>query len=790
MDTPAERPQDDLRVGAPKRSVAGMGGVLHAMQHALREMGPVRTAATLLKLNQTDGFDCMSCAWADPAAGKRSHAEFCENGAKAVAHEATKTRLGPDFFAAHSIEELYGREDMWLNRQGRLTVPLIRDRDATHYREATWDEAFGLIAEQLRSLESPDQAAFYTSGRTSNEAAFLYQLMVRGFGTNNLPDCSNMCHESSGRALVDTIGIGKGSVTIEDVEEAKLIIIAGQNPGTNHPRMLTTLEKAKRAGAVIVAVNPLPEPGLMRYRNPQTVRGMLGNGTSLADHHLQVRLGGDQGLFRGLAKVLLEAEDAGESMVGLDTTLDHAFIDTCTADSAEYLAVVRAEPWADIEEASGVSEAQIREVGRLLLASDRTVVAWAMGLTQHKHSVAMIKEIVNLVLLQGNLGRPGAGLLPVRGHSNVQGDRTMGIFEAMPEVFHDRLDAEFGFTSPRDNGHDTVDTVRAMRDGRVRFFMSMGGNFAKAAPDTEVTEAALQDCEMTVQVSTKLNHSHLAAGKVAIILPTLGRTDRDLQATGPQRVTVEDSMSMVHASQGKLQPPSADLLSEVAIVCRLASRLFEDEAGAPRPGAPNVDWSALQGDYRLIRRHIEAVIPHFEDFEARIDVPGGFRLPHPPHEKREFGTDSQRANFSATQLWWPKLPPGRLLLQTLRSHDQFNTTVYGNDDRYRGIRGGRRVVMVNPHDLTELGLADADQVDLVSEFSDGVERRATGFRVVSFDTARGCAAAYFPETNVLVPLDSTADFSNTPTSKSVVIRLEKVSSEAVGSQSGRRGLTR
>lgn len=746
------------------------------MQHALREMGPARTAKTLLKLNQADGFDCMSCAWADPAVGKRSHAEFCENGAKAVAHEVTRARLGADFFATHSIQELHSRDDMWLNRQGRLTVPLIRDRDATHYREGTWDEAFDLIAQELRGLGSPDQAAFYTSGRTSNEAAFLYQLMVRGFGTNNLPDCSNMCHESSGRALEQTIGIGKGSVTLEDLEEARLIIIAGQNPGTNHPRMLTTLEEAKRAGAMIVAVNPLPEPGLMHYRNPQTVRGMLGGGTSLADHHLQVRLGGDQGLFRGLAKVLLEAEDAGEHMVGLGTALDHAFMEKYTAGAKEYIAAVRAEPWADIVEASGVREGQIREVGRLLLDSDRTVVAWAMGLTQHKHSVAMIKEIVNVVLLQGNLGRPGAGLLPVRGHSNVQGDRTMGIFEQMPMWFHDALDQEFAFTSPREPGHDTVDTVRAMRDGRVRFFMSMGGNFAKAAPDTEVTEAALQDCDMTVQVSTKLNHSHLAAGRVAIILPTLGRTDRDVQASGPQRVTVEDSMSMVHASQGKLEPPDADLLSEVSIVCRLASRLLEDESGNRLPEAPLVDWKALEGDYRLIRRHIQAVVPHFEDFEARIDVPGGFRLPHSPHERREFATVSKKANFSATELWWQKLPKGRLLLQTLRSHDQFNTTVYGNDDRYRGIRGGRRVVMVNPDDLAELGLADADQVDLVSEFSDGVERRAPGFRVVSFDTAQGCAAAYFPETNVLVPLDSTADGSNTPTSKSVVIRLEKVAS--------------
>ena len=772
MQTPAQMPEEGLKVGAPQKSVAGLGGVVHAMQHALREMGPTRTAQTLLKLNQADGFDCMSCAWADPAADKRGHAEFCENGAKAVASEATKKVLNADFFAKYSIEDLYSRDDMWLNRQGRLTSVLIRDRDATHYREGSWDEAFALVAAQLQALGNANEAAFYTSGRTSNEAAFLYQLMARGFGTNNLPDCSNMCHESSGRALGQSIGIGKGSVTIDDVEEAKLILIAGQNPGTNHPRMLTTLEKAKQNGAVIVAINPLPEPGLIRYRNPQTVRGMVGGGTSLADHHLQVRLGGDQGLFRGFAKVLLEAEDAGEHTDGLDSVLDHAFMAQYTVGSEDYIAAVRAEPWSDIVEASGISEKQIRVVGRLLLATDRTVVAWAMGLTQHKHSVAMIKEVVNLVLLQGNLGRPGAGLLPVRGHSNVQGDRTMGIFEQMPMIFHDRLDEEFSFASPRMPGHDTVETVRAMRDSQVKFFMSMGGNFAKAAPDTEVTEAALRSCDMTVQVSTKLNHSHLAAGRVAIILPTLGRTDRDVQASGPQRVTVEDSMSMVHASEGRLEPPSPDLLSEIAIVCRLARTLFTNSAGETVQGAPAVDWAALESDYRLIRRHIEAVVPHFEDFEARIDVPGGFRLPHPPHENREFGTPSEKAHFTATELWWPKIPEGRLLLQTLRSHDQFNTTVYGNDDRYRGIRGGRRVVMVNPEDLLGLGIGDGEVVDLVSEFSDGVERRAPGFRVVSFDTARGCAAAYFPETNVLVPLDSTADGSNTPTSKSVVIRLE------------------
>ena len=774
----ATTPSDDIdqpavKVGKPKRTSAGLPGVTTAMRHAVREMGPVRTASGLLRMNQPGGFDCMSCAWPDPNAPDRSHAEFCENGAKALASEATRKRVRPELFAEHSIDELYAQDDYWLNRQGRLTTPMIREDGESHYRPISWEKAFARIAEELRRLDSPDQAAFYTSGRTSNEAAFLYQLMVRGLGTNNLPDCSNMCHESSGEALGNTIGIGKGSVTLHDVETAKLILIAGQNPGTNHPRMLTSLEKAKEQGAVIVAVNPLPEAGLTHYRNPQRVHGMLGRGTRIADVHLQVRLGGDLGVFQGLGKLLLEAEESGRRTIGMTSALDHAFIERHTAGLQEYLDGLRATSWSDIETATGLTESALREVGELLLDSDRTIVAWAMGLTQHKHSVATIKEIVNLVLLQGNLGRPGAGLLPVRGHSNVQGDRTMGIFEKMPQPFLDRLEAEFSFASPRAPGHDTVDTIRAMRDGRVRFFMGMGGNFLKAAPDTAVTEAALRSCAMTVQVSTKLNHSHLAPGRTALILPTLGRSDLDVQRTGRQRVTVEDSMSMVHASSGHLGPPSKDLLSEIAIVCRLARALFHDEHGRRRPGTPQADWQAMEDDYRVIRRHIEAVVPGFVDYERRIDAPGGFRLPHGPHDVRTFETTSTKAHFTRTPLWWPTVPPGRLLLQTLRSHDQYNTTVYGPDDRYRGISGGRRVVMVNAGDLSELGFADGDVVDLVSEFTDGVERRAEGFRVVAYDTAKGCAAAYFPETNVLVPLDSTADDSNTPTSKSVVIRLER-----------------
>ncbi|MFV0532642.1 MAG: FdhF/YdeP family oxidoreductase [Cumulibacter sp.] len=764
--------EEPLKIGKRKTSAVGIPGVAHAMQHVLREMGPVRGAKGLLNLNQVGGFDCMSCAWPDPEAGERSHAEFCENGAKALASEATRKRITPEFFAEKSISELAQYDDYWLNRQGRLTEPMIKEPGADHYRPISWDAALSRIAEQIRALPDPNRAAFYTSGRTSNEAAFLYQLMVRGIGTNNLPDCSNMCHESSGEALGQTIGIGKGSVTLHDVHTAQLIIIAGQNAGTNHPRMLTALEQAKRSGAVIVAVNPLPEAGLTRYRNPQTVRGIAGRGTVLADHHLQVKLGGDLALFQGLGKVLDEAEQAGRRTLGMSSVFDHDFLERYTDGNEQYLENLRSTSWASIEEASGLSESDIRVVGELLLASNRTIVAWAMGLTQHRHAVPTIKEIVNVVLLQGNLGREGAGLLPVRGHSNVQGDRTMGIFEKMPEPFLDRLDAEFSFTSPREHGYDTVNTIRAMRDGEIDLFMAMGGNFLKASPDTAVTEAALRSCAMTVQVSTKLNHSHLAPGSTALILPTLGRSDADRQASGLQRVTVEDSMSMVHASQGRLAPPKGDLLSEVAIVARLSAKLFADPAGGTIAGAPVADWSGLEADYAKIREHISRVVPGFTDYEERVAEPGGFKLPHGPHDVRTFTTPSSKARFTTSELWWPEVPQGRLLLQTLRSHDQYNTTVYENEDRYRGIHGGRRVVLVNLDDLRVLGFADGDVVNLVSEFSDGVQRRADGFRVVAYDTARGCAAAYFPETNVLVPLDSTAIDSNTPTSKSIVIRLE------------------
>jgi molybdopterin-dependent oxidoreductase alpha subunit len=531
----------------------------------------------------------------------------------------------------------------------------------------------------------------------------------------------------------------------------------GQNPGTNHPRMLSTLELAKQNGAVIVALNPLPEAGLIRFHNPQTPKGVIGRGTPMADDYLQLRLGGDLALLLAVGKLLIEAEHEAPG-----TVVDCEFVEQHTAGFEEYTQHLAGLDLAELIAATGLREQEVRSLVDRLRASKRTIFCWAMGITQHKHAVATIREIVNVLLIQGNLGRSGAGVCPVRGHSNVQGDRTMGIFERMPDWFLDALEREFGFAPPREHGHDTVSSIRAMRDGKVKVFMAVGGNFVRATPDSGLTETALRSCRLTVQVSTKLNRSHAICGETALILPTLGRTDKDLQRTGEQEVSVEDSMSRVHRSRGTLAPPSPLLLSEVSILCRLAERLVGKRIDAP--------WADFEADYRTIRERIARVVPGFEDFEAKLARPAGFQLPH-ASRVREFPTATGKANFSVNELWYPRVPPGRLLLQTIRSHDQYNTTIYGLDDRYRGIKGGRRVVFVNPDDLRELRLRDGEMVDLVSEFSDGVERRAENFRIVSYDTARGCAAAYFPEANVLVPLDSVADVSNTPTSKSIVIRL-------------------
>ncbi|MCX3062104.1 FdhF/YdeP family oxidoreductase [Streptomyces beihaiensis] len=769
--------QDAPQVAQPQHHAAGLPAVTHSLRMAREQMGVRRTALTLLRVNQKDGFDCPGCAWPEPE--HRHTAEFCENGAKAVAEEATLRRVTPEFFAAHPVTDLATRSGYWLGQQGRLTHPMYLAEGSDRYEPVTWERAFDIVADELTALASPDQAVFYTSGRTSNEAAFLYQLFAREFGTNNLPDCSNMCHESSGSALTETIGVGKGSVLLEDLYKADLIIVAGQNPGTNHPRMLSALEKAKAGGAKIISVNPLPEAGLERFKNPQTPKGLT-KGAALTDLFLQIRLGGDQALFRLLNKLVLDTEGA----------VDDTFIAEHTHGFDAFAAAARAADWDETLKATGLSRADIERALEMVLASRRTVVCWAMGLTQHKHSVPTIREVVNFLLLRGNIGRPGAGVCPVRGHSNVQGDRTMGIFERPAPAFLDALQKEFGFAPPREHGYDVVRAIRALRDGDAKVFFAMGGNFVAASPDTDVTEAAMRRARLTVHVSTKLNRSHTVTGARALILPTLGRTERDLRP-GPdgkgseQFVTVEDSMGMVHASRGRLAPASPHLLSEPAIVARLARRVLGPESATP--------WEEFEQDYATIRDRIARVVPGFEDFNARVSGSagrsGGFALPHAPRDERRFPTATGKANLTAAPVEYPRVPEGRLLLQTLRSHDQYNTTIYGLDDRYRGVRHGRRVVLVNPDDAKELDLADGTYVDLVSEWygpegpspegratggrDDGVERRAPGFRVVHYPTARGCAAAYYPETNVLVPLDATADTSNTPASKSVVVRLEQ-----------------
>ncbi len=752
----------DLRVTHPEDHAAGVRAVAISLRHARAQMGLTRSLNTLRRVNQKKGFDCPGCAW--PEGDHRHAAEFCENGVKAVAEEATRRRVTAAFFAEHSISSLMDRSAYWLGQQGRLTEPMIKRPGSDHYEPIAWHHAFDLIGRHLRELGSPDEALFYTSGRTSNEAAFMYQLFARTYGTNNLPDCSNMCHESSGFALGETLGIGKGTVSLEDIHQADLIIVAGQNPGTNHPRMLSALENAKQAGAKIIAINPLPEAGLLRFKNPQRPKGVLGKGTTLCDRFLQVRLNGDLALFQALNLVLLEAEDAAPG-----TVLDRGFIDQHTSGFEEWATDLRALAWDDVAAATGLTRDQIEGLRDDVLASHNVIVCWAMGLTQHRNSVPTIREVVNFLLLRGNIGRPGAGACPVRGHSNVQGDRTMGIHERPDEAFLTSLEARFPIDAPRKYGHDVVDSIRAMRDGKAKVFIGLGGNFVGAAPDSDVTEAAMHSCRLTVHISTKLHRGHVVTGDTALILPTLGRTDKTLQAGGPQFVSVEDSMGMVHSSTGRLTPASDRLLAEPAIVARLARATFAEPLFGRT--VPELGWADMEENYDVIRDHIEAVVEGFKDYNQRVRQKAGFELPNDPRDARRFRTATGKAMFTINPLEVIHVPEGRLLLQTFRSHDQYNTTIYGLNDRYRGIKDGRRVVFVNPDDLAALGLSDGASVDLVGEWADGVERVAREFRVVSYPTARGCAAAYYPETNVLVPLDSTAEISNTPTSKSVVVRL-------------------
>jgi molybdopterin-dependent oxidoreductase alpha subunit len=729
------------------RPYTGLDALKRSWQALREEHIAASGARTLLRANQPNGFDCPGCAWPDRNA--HSTFEFCENGVKAVAAEATASRITPGFFAEHTVTALADHDDRWLEAQGRLTEPMRYDAASDRYVPIDWDAAFALIAARLRALASPDEAIFYTSGRTSNEAAFLYQLFVREYGTNNLPDCSNMCHEPSGVALTEQIGSGKGSVLLSDFEAAEAIFVFGQNPGTNHPRMLGELRSAARRGARIVVFNPLRERGLERFADPKHAMDLVGGGTRIATHYYQPRIGGDLALVKGLAKAALAAGAVDEAFVARHCE----GFDALAADLA-------AESWSRIQAESGLQRAQIEEAAAVYIDSAATIVCWGMGITQHRRSVATIQMLMNLLLLRGNVGKPGAGPCPVRGHSNVQGDRTMGIHERPTAEFLDRLAAACDFEPPRDPGHDVVAAIQAMADGRASVFLSMGGNFAAATPDTKLTHAALRRCALTVQVSTKLNRSHLVHGREALILPCLGRTEIDVQASGPQAVTVEDSMSMVHLSTGMNAPAATSLRSEPAIVAGIAAATLPNS---------RTRWAWLAEDYDRIRALISRAIPGFEDFNLRVQRPGGFHLRHPARE-REFPTATGRARLIPHALDDRVVDEALLQLMTIRSHDQYNTTVYGLDDRYRGVKGYRRVCFISRSDLDRLGLEAGQRVDITSVWHDG-EREASGFLLVEYDIPPGCLASYFPETNVLVPIDSHAERARTPASKSIPVRL-------------------
>jgi len=762
----AQNPTDlgKLRVGVASEEAAGIPAIWNTMLYGIGEMGPVRSAEAFLKINQVTGFDCQSCAWPSPDK-KRKVFEFCENGAKAVSDESTKKRIGPDFFAQYSIADLAAKSDYWLNQQGRLTTPMVRHANATHYQPITWLAAFAMIAEELNGLDSPDQACFYTSGKTTNEPAFLLQLFARQFGTNNLPDCSNMCHESSGVAMVETLGVGKGTSTLEDMESTDLIFIVGNNPGTNHPRMLTSLQKAKDQGAKIICVNPLPEVSMMRVKNPnpedyknplELPIALLGKGQALADLYLPVRVNGDVAAIKGILKDLFERERAGH-----ESAIDREFIQTFTEGFEALLADLEATSWEDIEENSGLTRNQLRVAADMYAASKKTICAWCLGITQHRNGVDNVSMIVNLLLVGGHIGRPGAGTVCVRGHSNVQGDRTMGIWERPPKAFLDALGKEFNFEPPRKSGYDTVESLHAMFDGEVRVFFAISGNFLSNVPDTVYSAHAMERCKLTVHVSTKLNRSHLITGERALILPCLGRTEEDIQATGKQFVTIEDSMGIINPSQGFFPPASPDLLSDVAIIANLAKATLRSRT--------TTNWLGFAADYNLIRDAISRVISGFENFNARLADEKFFYLPNAA-KHRVFKTSSGKAKLSVCPIPKHDLKPDEFLLTTIRSHDQFNSTIYGLNDRYRGVFDGRRVLFLNPLDMEARNLQAGQIVDVYSHF-EGEVRKAPRFAIVPYAIARRSAAAYYPETNVLIPIRSVAAKSNQPAAKSIRITL-------------------
>ncbi|RCK28979.1 FdhF/YdeP family oxidoreductase [Thalassospira lucentensis] len=759
---------NEIFIGKKSSAAGGWGALKSCGKQLLQSGSALSGARTMLKANQPNGFDCPGCAWGDPEHG--SSFEFCENGVKAVSWEATQKRATPAFFANHTVSELRKLSDYELELNGRLTHPMRYDAQSDTYLPVAWEDAFAEIGGILKNLNSPDQAEFYTSGRASNEAAYLYQLFVRLYGTNNFPDCSNMCHEASGIGLRQAIGAGKGTVLLEDFEKADAIFVLGQNPGTNHPRMLGDLRRAAIRGAEIVVFNPVRERGLERFSDPQAKLEMLSGGsTDIASHYYQPLLGGDMAAVRGMSKAVFAAEDAAIA-AGLPPVLDHDFLDEHCEGFAEYRATVDATSWDEIEDQSGLSRHDIEQAANVYMSAEKVICTWAMGVTQHLHSVATIREISNFMFLRGNIGKPGAGLCPVRGHSNVQGDRTVGINEKPADAFLDALEKEFGFTAPRKHGHNVLGAIGAMLDGSAKAFIGLGGNFARATPDSALVAKALKNLKLTVNIATKPNHSHLMPGEVSFILPCLGRTEIDLNSAGQsQVVSVEDSMSMVHGSAGINRPASPHLLSEVGIIAGIAEATL---------GTQTVSWPALADDYERIRSHIEATIPGFDDYNTRLRTPRGFLLRNSAAH-REWNTPTGKANFFAGTLpastvhQQARTAQTRFALQTFRSHDQYNTTVYGLDDRYRGVYGGRNVIFIHPDDLASLGAQSGDRVNVIGEYNDGVKRVAPDFRFVSYDIPRGSVAGYYPELNVLVPLGSAGDQSDTPTSKSIMVSFQK-----------------
>jgi molybdopterin-dependent oxidoreductase alpha subunit len=741
----------------PKTSV-GVKAIVSALTHIKDEVGVAKGIQLLSKINQTDGFDCLGCAWPDPDEKRAFLAEYCENGAKAVAEEATKNKVSPIFFTTNSVQELSKLSDYEIGKSGRITHPMYLPEGKDYYEEISWENAFKIIGDELNSLDSPNEAIFYTSGRTSNEAAFLYQLFVRQFGTNNLPDCSNMCHESSGAALSETLGIGKGSVTLDDFNHADLVIVIGQNPGTNHPRMLAALGETKKQGGKIITINPLPEVGLMSFKDPQNPLKWIGSGQQLTDLFLQVKINGDVALLKIILKLMKEKEDAEPNSV-----FNHQFIKEKTAGIEDLLKDLDTYSIDELLPQTGLELSEIKKTTELIINNDNIIICWAMGLTQHKNAVDNIRELVNILLLKGSIGKKGAGTCPVRGHSNVQGDRTMGIWERPKASFLDSLEKEFKFKAPKEYGFDVVEAIEAMHQKKAKVFFGMGGNFISATPDTTFTAEALRNCKLTVQVSTKLNRSHLITGKSAIILPCLGRTEKDFQSSGEQFVSVENSMGVVHQSKGTLQPCSKELLSEAAIVAGVANATLKNST---------TNWSELISNYDLIRTKIEATIPGFENYNNRVRIKGGFYLPNNARENNFTPTKTGKANFSVNKPSEIELENDQFMMMTIRTHDQYNTTIYGLNDRYRGVLNERRIIFMNENDMKSLHLKKLDLVDLTSHFKNE-KREAKGFLVVPYDIPKQCTATYFPEANVLVPLKSKADISNTPASKTVIITIKK-----------------